>query len=213
MPNQISNTLKGYCPHCFTSRNFNLDERRGAIINCANCEKNFTVLDSEKIILSEITEGMCPHCGSGVHFTLQQRAGSPVLCVKCKNDFLLSDIHILPKYSEINYVKKLEELMSPNGKVGRKEFLYSYFGIALGNFVFITFLVAIFGNTNEYMLSSILTLIVFLAWGISAWAVICLGIRRLRDINEPPATIIVAFIPILNIILLLWLLLTPSKNK
>jgi uncharacterized membrane protein YhaH (DUF805 family) len=85
--------------------------------------------------------------------------------------------------------------LEPDGRFSRGQFAFFYFVPSL-----ITLILGIF--------SGLLMLLLFL---FAAYVAIIAGIRRLHDLNRSGWYLLLAFIPIMNIVMLAYLLFAPGK--
>ena len=107
----------------------------------------------------------------------------------------------------------ISEAIRPSGRFSRLDFAIWGLGIPIalyiGSIVLIAICVAISGA--ESILTDLATLSVGPAVLVMIYLVIVSLIKRLRDIGRGWFLVIAAFVPFLNLLFLLWLLITPGK--
>lgn len=97
---------------------------------------------------------------------------------------------------------KWSDALKPEGRFSRSQFAFFYFIPILITGVF--FLLA--EEVNE------LWSIVAIPWALfQIYVVIIAGIRRLHDLNRSGSYLLLAFVPLVNVVMILYLLFAPGK--
>ena len=101
-------------------------------------------------------------------------------------------------------IKKIKYLFSFSEDAGRLDFFYVWLGLWIfgGGFMFLG--VYFFENLIEQFMIPFLILLLIIT--LANWS------RRLNDLDKHPAFVLLIFVPIVQLIFLIYLLFTPGKK-
>ncbi len=101
-------------------------------------------------------------------------------------------------------IKKIKYLFSFSEDAGRLDFFYVWLGLWIfgGGFMFLG--VYLFENLIEQFMIPFLILLLIIT--LANWS------RRLNDLDKHPALVLLIFVPIVQLIFLIYLLFTPGKK-
>jgi len=101
-------------------------------------------------------------------------------------------------------IKKIKYLFSFSEDAGRLDFFYVWIGLWIfgGGFMFLG--VYFFENLIEQFMIPFLILLLIIT--LANWS------RRLNDLDKHPALVLLIFVPIVQLIFLIYLLFTPGKK-
>ena len=101
-------------------------------------------------------------------------------------------------------IKKIKYLFSFSEDAGRLDFFYVWLGLWIfgGGFMFLG--VYFFENLIERFIIPFLILLLIIT--LANWS------RRLNDLDKHPALVLLIFVPIVQLIFLIYLLFTPGKK-
>ena len=101
-------------------------------------------------------------------------------------------------------LKKIKYLFSFSEDAGRLDFFYVWLGLWIfgGGFMFLG--VYFFENLIEQFMIPFLILLLIIT--LANWS------RRLNDLDKNPALVLLIFVPIVQLIFLIYLLFTPGKK-
>ena len=101
-------------------------------------------------------------------------------------------------------IKKIKYLFSFSEDAGRLDFFYVWLGLWIfgGGFMFLG--VYFFENLIEQFMIPFLILLLIIT--LANWS------RRLNDLDKHPALVLLIFVPIVQLIFLIYLLFTPGKK-
>ena len=95
------------------------------------------------------------------------------------------------------------DALKPDGRFSRSQFAFFYFIP-----IFITVVLSLF------MQISLMFGIIAIPWFLfQAYLVIVVGIRRLHDLNRSGSYLLLAFVPFVNVVMILYLLFAPGKAE
>lgn len=128
----------------------------------------------------------CPNCGAGLYRTIPARSSS-----------------------DRSYVQGSKwDLLKPSGRFSRLQFALFYFIPIL-----ITVVLASMLNYGESFLPVAIGTLTYLWAPLQIYVVIVAGIRRLHDLNHSGWYLLLAFIPLVNVVMLLYLLFAPGRTE
>ena len=101
-------------------------------------------------------------------------------------------------------IKKIKYLFSFSEDAGRLDFFYVWIGLWIfgGGFMFLG--VYFFENLIEQFMIPFLILLLIIT--LANWS------RRLNDLDKHPAFVLLIFVPIVQLIFLIYLLFTPGRK-
>ena len=101
-------------------------------------------------------------------------------------------------------IKKIKYLFSFSEDAGRLDFFYVWLGLWIfgGGFMFLG--VYFFENLIEQFMIPFLILLLIIT--LANWS------RRLNDLDKNPALVLLIFVPIVQLIFLIYLLFTPGRK-
>ena len=101
-------------------------------------------------------------------------------------------------------IKKIKYLFSFSEDAGRLDFFYVWIGLWIfgGGFMFLG--VYFFENLIEQFMIPFIILLLIIT--LANWS------RRLNDLDKHPALVLLIFVPIVQLIFLIYLLFTPGKK-
>ena len=101
-------------------------------------------------------------------------------------------------------IKKIKYLFSFSEDAGRLDFLYVWLGLWIfgGGFMFLG--VYYFENLLEQFMFPFIILLLIIT--LANWS------RRLNDLDKHPGFVLIIFVPIVQLIFLIYLMLTPGKK-
>ena len=101
-------------------------------------------------------------------------------------------------------IKKIKYLFSFSEDAGRLDFFYVWIGLWIfgGGFMFLG--VYFFENLIEQFMIPFLILLLIIT--LANWS------RRLNDLDKNPALVLLIFVPIVQLIFLIYLMLSPGKK-
>ena len=105
---------------------------------------------------------------------------------------------------KLSLMKKIKYLFSFSEDAGRLDFFYVWLGLWIfgGGFMFLG--VYFFENLIEQFMIPFLILLLIIT--LANWS------RRLNDLDKHPALVLLIFVPIVQLIFLIYLLFTPGKK-
>lgn len=96
---------------------------------------------------------------------------------------------------------KWSDALKPDGRFSRRQFAFFYFIPVITTYI----LYAIAGAIEIF-------LVIAVPWSLfQIYVVIIAGIRRLHDLNRTGWYLLFAFIPVANLVMILYLLFAPGK--
>ena len=139
---------------------------------------------------------------------------TPVVCLVCETPGTLGDQFcgtcgaLLPEptIAQLPPALDLEQLFSPRGRIGRREYLITAVVLSLFLTVALGLLAGMSGNVFGAMLGGILSL-------NAAFALTCATIKRLHDIDSTGWPAIIGVIPVIGwVFIVILALIGPSKE-
>ena len=102
-------------------------------------------------------------------------------------------------------IKKIKYLFSFSEDAGRLDFFYVWLGLWIfgGGFMLIT---VYFGGSSSLLQWFPIIIILLLIIGLANTS------RRINDLDKHPAYVLLIFVPIVQLIFLIYLLFTPGKK-
>jgi uncharacterized membrane protein YhaH (DUF805 family)/DNA-directed RNA polymerase subunit RPC12/RpoP len=228
-----------YCLNCYSPLSLNLSERRGENpIVCHKCNETFSLEEAKTFMegISPTVKGKCPNCLDELDFYFEDRISKKLIeCPTCGDKFYMSEV--IPtdkervgfiqgrkiaegdneqqyKDSKIKqgsqkgafyfYIKAFQNYFDFHGRATRREY-WSFFLIHMLIGISLYVLTALV-SSDIYYISIIYTLLAF-------FPNLSILVRRLHDTDRSGWYILIAFIPIVGILVLLTLLVEDSYPK
>ena len=101
-------------------------------------------------------------------------------------------------------IKKIKYLFSFSEDAGRLDFFYVWLGLWIFGGGFFVFGLAFFENLMDQFMIPFIILILIIT--LANWS------RRLNDLDKHPALVLLIFVPIVQLIFLIYLMLAPGKK-